>query len=100
MWSKQKDETGTTQYPKPVRASVPQHAAVPSSMPPSRAAAAPTATATIGPSMRIKGEIYTREELMVDGDVEGTVESESLLTVGTNGKVKAKAYCRTKPKGK
>jgi cytoskeletal protein CcmA (bactofilin family) len=93
VWTKQKDETGTTQYPEPVRANVPQqHAAVPTSLPPSRAATA--STATIGPSMRIKGEIYTREELMVDGDVEGTVESESLLTVGANGKVKANIKAR------
>jgi cytoskeletal protein CcmA (bactofilin family) len=50
-------------------------------------AAAPTAA--IGPSMRIKGEIHAREELLVDGDVEGVMESESLLTVGPNGKVRA-----------
>jgi cytoskeletal protein CcmA (bactofilin family) len=37
--------------------------------------------------MTIKGEIRAREELMVDGEVEGTLESQSLLTVGPNGKV-------------
>jgi cytoskeletal protein CcmA (bactofilin family) len=44
-------------------------------------------TAAIGPSMTIKGEIRAREELLVDGEVEGTLESQSLLTVGPNGKV-------------
>ena len=39
--------------------------------------------------MNIKGEIRTREELFVDGEVEGLVESQSLLTVGANGKVRA-----------
>ena len=44
--------------------------------------------------MRIKGEIHSREELMVDGDVEGVMESESLLTVGPNGKVRANIKAR------
>jgi cytoskeletal protein CcmA (bactofilin family) len=44
--------------------------------------------------MRIKGEIHTREELLVDGDVEGVMESESLLTVGPNGKVRANIKAR------
>jgi cytoskeletal protein CcmA (bactofilin family) len=39
--------------------------------------------------MRIKGEIRTQEELLVDGDVEGVMESQSLVTVGPKGKVKA-----------
>jgi len=39
--------------------------------------------------MSIKGEIRTQEELFVDGEVEGLLESKSLLTVGPNGKVKA-----------
>jgi cytoskeletal protein CcmA (bactofilin family) len=50
--------------------------------------------ATIGPSMNIKGEIRSREELLVDGEVEGTLESQSLLTVGVNGKVKANIRAR------
>ena len=52
-------------------------------------ASAPTRTATIGASMYVKGDIRSKEELLVDGEVEGTVESESILTVGPNGKVKA-----------
>ena len=39
--------------------------------------------------MQIKGEIRAREELMVDGEVEGMLESQSVLTVGPNGKVRA-----------
>ncbi len=39
--------------------------------------------------MHIKGEITTNEELLVDGEVEGSLESQSLLTVGPNGKVRA-----------
>jgi cytoskeletal protein CcmA (bactofilin family) len=44
--------------------------------------------------MTIKGEIRTQEELFIDGDVEGLVESKSLLTVGPNGKVKANIKAR------
>ena len=50
--------------------------------------------AVIGSSMTIKGEIRTREDLIVDGDVEGILESQSLLTVGPNGKVKANIKAR------
>jgi len=39
--------------------------------------------------MRIKGDIRTQEEMLVDGDVEGTMESQSLVTVGPKGKVRA-----------
>ena len=44
--------------------------------------------------MSIKGEIRTREELLVDGDVEGLLESQSLLTVGPNGKVRGNIKAR------
>jgi cytoskeletal protein CcmA (bactofilin family) len=50
--------------------------------------------ATIGPSMHIKGEIRSDEELLVDGEVEGVVESGSLLTIGKNGKVRANIRAR------
>ena len=45
--------------------------------------------ALIGETMRIKGEISSRDELRVDGEVEGKVESQSRLTVNANGKVDA-----------
>jgi len=50
--------------------------------------------ASIGASMTIKGDIRTREELLVDGEVEGSMESQSLLTVGANGKVRANIKAR------
>jgi cytoskeletal protein CcmA (bactofilin family) len=51
-------------------------------------------TAVIGASMQIKGEIRSREELLVDGEVEGVLESLSSITVGPNGKVKANIKAR------
>jgi cytoskeletal protein CcmA (bactofilin family) len=63
-------------------------------IPPVRPVPDQRATAAIGPSMRIKGEIRTQEELLVDGEVEGLMESQSLVTVGTKGKVKANIKAR------
>src|SRR5690348_7015792 len=50
----------------------------------------PRNTATIGKAVRIVGQIYTKEDLYVDGDVEGTIEStDNKVTVGPNGRVQA-----------
>jgi cytoskeletal protein CcmA (bactofilin family) len=46
-------------------------------------------TAFIGKTTRLRGEIYSQEELYLDGDVEGSLEVRNLLTIGPNGKVKA-----------
>lgn len=47
-------------------------------------------TATIGKSVRIVGQIFAKEDLYVDGDVEGTIESlENKITIGPNGRVQA-----------
>jgi len=48
----------------------------------------------IGPLMRINGEIRTKEDLVVDGEVEGQMESENLVTVGPKGKVRANIKAR------
>ena len=61
--------------------------------PPAAPASRPT-PAVIGSSMYIKGDISTREELVVDGEVDGTLESHSLLTVGPKGKVRADIKAR------
>lgn len=52
-------------------------------------------SATIGKAVKIAGQIYSREDLYVDGDVEGTIElMEHKLTVGPNGKVHAGVKAR------
>ena len=44
--------------------------------------------AILGKSVIIKGQIVSREDLTIDGEVEGTVElQEHRLTIGPNGKV-------------
>ena len=50
----------------------------------------PRNTATIGKAVRIVGQIYTKEDLYVDGDIEGTIEStDNKVTIGPNGRVQA-----------
>ncbi len=94
MWNKQRtDETPGLRpqpAPEPPRTS-PQPVV---STPPRHEPPTSRQTATIGASMQIKGEIRTHEELLVDGEVEGSLESHSLLTVGPNGKVKANIRAR------
>jgi len=47
-------------------------------------------TASIGKAVSIKGEVFSNEDLFVDGDLEGKIELPShKLTVGPNGTVKA-----------
>src|SRR5262249_21351531 len=52
-------------------------------------------SATIGKAVKIVGQIYSKEDLYVDGDVEGTVEAmEHKLTIGPNGTVHAGVKAR------
>ena len=52
-------------------------------------------SATIGKAVRIVGQIYSKEDLYVDGDVEGTIElMDHKLTIGPNGKVQAAIKAR------
>lgn len=52
-------------------------------------------TATVGKSVRITGQIVTKEDLYVDGFVEGNIEAlENKVTVGPNGNLKANIKAR------
>ena len=103
MWNKTRTDEGPgTPRPAepPVRMAPPatpaSTAPTPSSGIPMRAEppSASRQTAAIGASMTIKGDIRAREELLVDGEVEGSLESQSSLTVGPNGKVRANIKAR------
>lgn len=109
MWNRKNDEPATVKPPaEPIKSRVepvkplgePARSPAPVSIAPVALASPPAPTtkpkpsAVIGPSMTIKGEIRTREELLVDGDVEGLLESQSLLTVGPNGKVRGNIKAR------
>jgi len=104
LWNKREEATPARPQqaqPEPARNPIlaqPTPAAVPISAPAPRpesvTPAPPHSTAAIGSSMFIKGDISTREELLVDGEVEGTLESHSLLTVGPKGRVRANIKAR------
>jgi len=109
MWNKKRDE-------EPARPFVPSRPTVPAAPVPvapgpfeSKKEATPVSSmpvggrmepenrgsATIGKAVKIVGQIYSREDLFVDGDLEGTVEAlEHKLTIGPNGTVHAGVKAR------
>jgi cytoskeletal protein CcmA (bactofilin family) len=54
-----------------------------------------TGSATIGKAVMIKGQIFSREDLVIDGEIEGAVEAQDhRVTIGPNGKVHAGVKAR------
>jgi cytoskeletal protein CcmA (bactofilin family) len=52
-------------------------------------------SASIGKAVKVVGQIYSKEDLYVDGEIEGTVEAlEHKLTIGPNGVVHAGVKAR------
>lgn len=44
----------------------------------------------LGRAVRVVGQIFTKEDLYIDGDVEGAIESQdNKITIGPNGRVQA-----------
>jgi len=83
--------------PSPVEVKEVKKEATPvSSMPPARfEPESRGGSATVGKAVKIVGQIYSKEDLYVDGEVEGTVEAmEHKLTIGPNGTVKATVRSR------
>src|ERR1035438_1986303 len=105
MWNKRREE----EPPKPI-----SHGIVPSPAPPApnpvevKKEATPMSStpvrafepenrgaATIGKAVKVVGQIFSREDLYVDGEVEGTVEAlEHKLTIGPHGTVRATIKAR------
>lgn len=107
MWNRRKEEEQPP-APKPVAAQPPAaqparpqpaKEGIPMSTVPSRPTesfdAPRTGNAVLGKSVIVKGQILSREDLTIDGEVEGTIEmQEHRLTVGPNGKVRASVKAR------
>src|SRR5437899_2187798 len=51
--------------------------------------------ATLSSGVSIKGTVKSRSELVIDGHVEGTIESFGRLTVGRNGRVRGDIQTRS-----
>jgi cytoskeletal protein CcmA (bactofilin family) len=104
MWEKRKQDefrppslpvNTATQTPAPVP--VREQAVTPPPPPVKRAEPEPSrgGTAVIGKAMRIKGEIYSQEDLYIDGEIEGTLElKDHCLTIGPNGKARSSIKAR------
>jgi cytoskeletal protein CcmA (bactofilin family) len=51
--------------------------------------------AIIGPSIQLDGDLRGQEDLLIEGEVNGTVQlSGNSLTVGSQGKIKADVYAK------
>ena len=51
--------------------------------------------ATIGKAVTVKGDIYSEEDLFIDGEVQGTLHvKDSRLTIGPNGKAQSNVKAR------
>lgn len=51
----------------------------------------PTATTSsvLGPTLKFKGELTANEDLLIQGQIEGSINHTSNLTIGKEGKLKA-----------
>ena len=101
MWNKRREEEAPRPITPPSPPSPPPVAPVPiepkkemkpvSSMPVGRLdPESRGGSASIGKAVKIVGQIFSKEDLYVDGDIEGTVEAlEHRLTIGPHGTAKA-----------
>jgi cytoskeletal protein CcmA (bactofilin family) len=102
MWSKRREDELPQRPERP--GGVPASPAPPTVEPPRRETntmSSPTrpfepdttanrGSAALGKNVTVKGQIFAREDLTIDGEVEGTVEcQEHRLTIGPNARVQA-----------
>jgi cytoskeletal protein CcmA (bactofilin family) len=84
------NEPSTTGYPSTSVSAAPPRAAEPV-----RDGARSSEVATIGKSVVVKGELSGSEDLVVDGEVEGSIALRGQsLTIGPNGRVRANVEAR------
>ena len=89
MWKKSEPEES---HPQPAPAPMPQPAAAPKA--PVHQGREPQAL--IGSTISIKGDLSGEEDLLIEGRLEGKVESRRhSVTVGKNGRIKGDIYAKT-----
>lgn len=93
MWTKRKDETQEPPGSAPAGSSTAaREGFVVSNIPSGRtdAEAGRGGGASIGKSVVVKGQLFSREDLYIDGEMEGSVEMlEHRLTIGPNARLQA-----------
>jgi cytoskeletal protein CcmA (bactofilin family) len=66
------------------------------SSPPRSSASSSREAAVIGPSIHIDGDVRGEEDLLIEGEVSGTVQlKNNSLTIGPQGKVRADVYAHS-----
>jgi len=97
MWNKRKEDEQTLRPIVPPTSVELAREGIPMSTLPSRGSEpeASRGSALIGKSLMVKGQVIGREDLTVDGELEGTLElQEHRLTIGPNGKMQASIKAR------
>ena len=106
MWNRRKEEENIPKPahtsgampapPTPAPAPLRETTGISSSMPMhSYETSSSGGSATIGKAVMIKGQIFSREDLVIDGEMEGSVEAQDhRVTIGPNGKVNAGVKAR------
>jgi cytoskeletal protein CcmA (bactofilin family) len=94
MWNKRDEVPPGTPVSRQIQGEQPQPEGAPPATREIPKPPAASSAAAIGASMIIKGDISSREELYVDGEVEGNLELQHRLTIGPRGKVRANIKAR------
>ena len=92
MWNKRKEDEYAPRSAAPPTSADLAREGIPISTIPGRGIEpeASRGNALIGKSVVIKGQVFGREDVYVDGEVEGTIELlEHRLTIGAHGKIHA-----------
>jgi cytoskeletal protein CcmA (bactofilin family) len=94
MWKRTKEEEPRPAFTPPA-APPPASEGMPVSAMPATYDRTARSTAMIGENVFITGQIFAKEDLIIDGQIDGTIELlENKLTIGKNGKVKAHIKAR------
>lgn len=85
-------EASTPEAPRRETPTTPSAASRPSS---ASAPAGRREAAIIGPSIQLDGDLRGQEDLLIEGEVNGTVQlRNNSLTIGSQGKIKADVYAK------
>jgi len=94
MWKRKEDEYSAPQEPS-VSPAPPAPAPARPAEPPRSETYRSAEVATIGKSVVVKGELSGSEDLVLDGEVEGSITLRGqTLTIGPNGRVRANIEAR------
>jgi cytoskeletal protein CcmA (bactofilin family) len=98
MWDKKKPDNSVPQVnnrPAPQPIAVPPPAAPAPQAQAFRPPEAGSKGTAIGSAVSIVGDVYSEEDLFVDGEIKGTLQiANSRLTIGPNGKAKSNIRAR------